>query len=130
MYALSVVTIGTIGYRLAGLEWLDALYQTVISVTTVGYTDLAPDNKGFTIVIVVFGTLMLAVLISVITGAFVDRFRFGSYLVFIALWSIIVYSVLAHSVWGGGLWWRIERPRRWEGRSASRRASSRWLRAS
>lgn len=69
---LVVVAFGTVGYRVAGLDWLDALYQTVISVTTVGYTDLAPENKGFTIVIVIFGTLMLAVLISVITGAFVE----------------------------------------------------------
>jgi voltage-gated potassium channel len=69
---IATVAIGTAGYRAAGLTWLDALYQTVISVTTVGYSDLAPEHKGFTIVIVIFGTLMLAVLISVITGAFVE----------------------------------------------------------
>jgi voltage-gated potassium channel len=69
---LGVVVVGTIGYRFAGLTWTDALYQTVITVTTVGYSDLAPENKGFTIVLVVISTLMLAVLISVITGAFVE----------------------------------------------------------
>jgi voltage-gated potassium channel len=69
---VGIVVLGTIGYRFAGLTWTDALYQTVITVTTVGYSDLAPENKGFTILLVVTSTLMLAVLISVITGAFVE----------------------------------------------------------
>jgi Amt family ammonium transporter len=48
--------------------------------------------------------MMFAVITpALITGAFVDRFRFSGYLIFICLWSVLVYSVLAHWVWGGGL---------------------------
>ena len=48
--------------------------------------------------------MMFAVITpALITGAFVDRFRFSSYLIFICIWSVLVYSVLAHWVWGGGL---------------------------
>ena len=48
--------------------------------------------------------MMFAVITpALITGAFVDRFRFSSYLIFICVWSVLVYSVLAHWVWGGGL---------------------------
>ena len=48
--------------------------------------------------------MMFAVITpALITGAFVDRFRFSGYLIFICIWSVLVYSVLAHWVWGGGL---------------------------
>jgi Amt family ammonium transporter len=39
---------------------------------------------------------------ALITGAFADRMRFGSYLLFIVLWSTFVYSPIAHWIWGGG----------------------------
>jgi Amt family ammonium transporter len=39
---------------------------------------------------------------ALISGAVVERMRFGAFLVFAALWSVLVYAVLAHWVWGGG----------------------------
>jgi Amt family ammonium transporter len=36
---------------------------------------------------------------ALITGAFADRMKFSSMLVFMTLWSIIVYSPIAHMVW-------------------------------
>jgi Amt family ammonium transporter len=39
---------------------------------------------------------------ALIAGAFCERMRFRGYLVFIGLWSLIVYSPFAHSEWGGG----------------------------
>jgi Amt family ammonium transporter len=39
---------------------------------------------------------------ALIAGAFCERMRFRGYLVFIGLWSLIVYSPFAHAVWGGG----------------------------
>ena len=39
---------------------------------------------------------------ALISGAIVERMRFGPYLAFIALWSIVVYAPVAHWVWGGG----------------------------
>src|SRR3954462_216749 len=39
---------------------------------------------------------------ALISGAIVERMRFGPYLTFIALWSIGVYAPIAHWVWGGG----------------------------
>ena len=43
--------------------------------------------------------IITAVLIS---GAIVERMRFSIYVLFITLWSLIVYSPIAHWVWGGG----------------------------
>jgi Amt family ammonium transporter len=35
-------------------------------------------------------------------GAFVDRMKFSALLLFMALWSLIVYAPITHWVWGGG----------------------------
>jgi Amt family ammonium transporter len=37
-----------------------------------------------------------------IIGAFVDRMKFSAVLLFMALWSLLVYSPVTHWVWGGG----------------------------
>jgi Amt family ammonium transporter len=39
---------------------------------------------------------------ALVSGAVVERMRFGPFLVFAALWSVLVYSVLAHWAFGGG----------------------------
>jgi Amt family ammonium transporter len=40
--------------------------------------------------------------VALISGAVVERMRFGAFMVFAALWSVLVYAVLAHWVFGGG----------------------------
>src|SRR3989304_365813 len=39
---------------------------------------------------------------ALISGAIVERMRFSAYVVFITLWALLVYSPVAHWVWGGG----------------------------
>src|SRR5579863_7131821 len=39
---------------------------------------------------------------ALIAGAFSERMRFSGYLVFIGLWSILVYSLFAHWEWSSG----------------------------
>ena len=39
---------------------------------------------------------------ALVSGAIVERMRFGPYLAFITLWSLVVYAPVAHWVWGGG----------------------------
>ena len=50
---------------------------------------------------------------ALITGAIADRFRFSAWVWFVALWSLLVYSPVAHWVFAGG--WLASR-----GRSTSR----------
>jgi len=47
---------------------------------------------------------------ALITGAFVNRVTFKSYLIFLVLWQLLVYYPFAHMVWGGGLLaqWGVE----------------------
>jgi Amt family ammonium transporter len=47
--------------------------------------------------------MMFAVITpALIAGAFVERMHFRGYLIFIGLWSLVVYCPFAHWVWGGG----------------------------
>jgi len=39
---------------------------------------------------------------ALISGAVVERMRFGPYIAFLVLWSLLVYAPVAHWVWGGG----------------------------
>jgi Amt family ammonium transporter len=41
---------------------------------------------------------------ALITGAFADRMKFSAVILFSTLWSILVYSVVAHWVWAPGGW--------------------------
>lgn len=53
-----VVVGGTVGYLILGLSLLDALYQTITTITTVGFrevTEFGAVEKSFTIVVIVLG---------------------------------------------------------------------------
>src|SRR5512135_734350 len=41
---------------------------------------------------------------ALITGAFAERIKFSTFLVFMVIWSTIVYNPVAHWVWGDGGW--------------------------
>lgn len=51
---------------------------------------------------VLFQCMFAVITPALIIGAFAERLRFPSFVVFIILWSIIVYYPMAHWVWGGG----------------------------
>jgi Amt family ammonium transporter len=40
---------------------------------------------------------------ALITGAFVNRVTFKSYLIFLTVWQVLVYYPFVHMIWGGGL---------------------------
>lgn len=54
----------------------------------------------------VFQMMFAVITPALITGAFAERFRFSTYVVFILLWSTFVYAPIAHWVWGIGGWIR------------------------
>jgi len=66
---------------------------------------LAVDSLTLTIpesVFMVFQLTFAIITAALIAGAVADRMKFSAWLLFIVLWSIIVYSPIAHWVWGGG----------------------------
>jgi Amt family ammonium transporter len=62
---------------------------------------------GVTIPFVLFAAFQLmfaAITPALITGAFAERKRFASFVLFTVLWSILVYSPIAHWVWASDGW--------------------------
>jgi len=83
---VAICVIGTLGYWILGMTPLDAMYQTVINVTTVGFRELSHFSaveKIFTMVIIVFGvatalyslTLAMQVVVEGELRQFVGRRR-------------------------------------------------------
>ena len=65
---------------------------------------LAP-SEGSTIphqLFFIFQMMFACLTPALITGAFAERFKFKSYLLFLVLWVTFIYCPLAHWVWGGG----------------------------
>ncbi len=63
------------------------------------------DSLSGTIPETVFMTFQMTFAIitpALIAGAFADRMKFSAMLWFMGIWSIVVYSPIAHWVWGGG----------------------------
>jgi len=63
------------------------------------------DTLSGTIPESVFFTFQLTFAIitpALIVGAFADRMKFSALVVFMVLWSLVVYSPITHWVWGGG----------------------------
>ncbi|TYO97459.1 ammonium transporter [Desulfallas thermosapovorans] len=55
---------------------------------------------------VVFQMMFAILTPALITGAIVERMRFPAFLVFLVLWTTLVYDPICHWVWGGG--WLME----------------------
>jgi Amt family ammonium transporter len=69
---------------------------------------LTPDSFYMpTVPFILFAAFQLmfaAITPALITGAFAERKRFGAFVLFTILWSILVYSPIAHWVWAGDGW--------------------------
>ncbi|MCK0117083.1 ammonium transporter [Isoptericola sp. CG 20/1183] len=50
-----------------------------------------------------FQATFAIITVALISGAIADRVKFGTWMVFVALWVTFAYFPMAHMVWGGGL---------------------------
>lgn len=80
--ALLLTTLLSIGggvvfyQRVEDLSWVDSLYLTVMTLTTVGYGDVSPQTSGgrlFTVFYVLLGIGLVAALISEIARSIIDE---------------------------------------------------------
>ena len=73
---MALLAIGVIGFQLIeGWSWFDALYMTIISFSTVGFREVHPLGhwgRIFTIFIILFGLIVIALLSASITTWFVS----------------------------------------------------------
>ncbi|HDR7321861.1 TPA: ammonium transporter [Bacillus toyonensis] len=109
--AMAIVSIQwiVIGYSLSfgpdwhgligNLDWFDL--NGVTYVPNPDYSSTIPHN------LFMMFQLMFAILTpALISGAFAERMRFSAFLIFILLWTTLVYNPVAHWVWGVGGWLR------------------------
>ncbi len=68
---------------------------------------LEPQGTIPHILFMAFQGTFAIVTAALISGAIVERMRFGPYLAFITLWGLVVYAPVAHWVWGGGFLARL-----------------------
>ena len=110
LISLGVVTVVWIvlGFSLAFGDSIGGIFGDLrYGLFKIEVDDVFPGTTIPTWTFFLFQMMFAVITPALITGAFVDRFRFSSYLIFISVWSIVVYSVLAHSVWGDGLLARL-----------------------
>lgn len=69
------------------------------------HAGIGPDSVSGTIPEYVFSMFQMTFAIitpALIAGAFAERMKFSAMLIFMVVWSLVVYSPIAHWVWGGG----------------------------
>ncbi len=97
LYGYSLAFGPDIGGVIGSLDW--------IGLRGVGldpHPDYSPTvpHQAF----MIFQMMFAVITPALITGAFAERFKFKTYLVFLILWATFVYDPLAHWVWGVGGW--------------------------
>jgi Amt family ammonium transporter len=102
--ALGVVTVAwaAIGYSLAfdkGNGFIGGV--TYAFLHHVGFGPRAGMSIPQLVFFAFEGTFCI-ITAALVSGAVVERMRYSTFLVFMVLWSVLVYPVLAHWVWGGG----------------------------
>jgi Amt family ammonium transporter len=110
-FIIGVITVVwiLIGYSLAfgpdkahligGLEWIGL--KGVGQQPNSDYAATIPH-----IAFMVFQLMFAIITPALITGAFAERMKFSGFLLFTILWSILIYSPVAHWVWAVGGWIR------------------------
>ena len=53
-------------------------------------------------IFIVFQGTFAAITIAIAAGSVIERMKFSTWMIFAAVWTIVVYAPIAHMVWGGG----------------------------
>ncbi len=103
MMGLVTILWAIAGYSLAfghGNAFIGGLQHMFLRGVGLGPSEYAPTIPEQTYMIY---QLMFAIITpALITGAFAERMKFSAMAVFLSLWSLFVYSPMAHMVWGAG----------------------------
>ena len=87
------------GGIIGGLDWLGL--KGVGQAPNPDFAATIPHSA-----FMVFQLMFAVITPALITGAFAERAKFSTFLMFMALWSILVYAPVAHWVWAPGGWLR------------------------
>src|SRR5947208_6524022 len=84
------------GHMVGGLEWA-GLAGVAMDQPNADYAATIPHQAYM-----IFQAMFAVITVALITGAFAERMKFSSFLVFSLLWSTFIYDPLAHCVGGVG----------------------------
>ncbi|MBI5409124.1 MAG: ammonium transporter [Nitrospirae bacterium] len=99
LYGYSLAFGPDVGHVIGNLDWVGL--KGVGLEPNPDYAATIP-HQAF----MIFQMMFAVITPALITGAFAERFKFSTYLVFLVLWATFVYCPLAHWVWGVGGWIR------------------------
>ena len=114
---LNMMMMSFISIPLVTVAWLLVGYTIAFSrdgagglignLRHVGMLGIGPDTTHGAVPELLYATfqLMFAIITAaLVSGAIADRAKFAAWIVFVPAWTIVVYSVVAHWVWGSGGW--------------------------
>src|SRR6476469_6923000 len=110
--ALNTMMMSVASLGIVGLTWALLAYSLAFGRGTGvvgGLEFLGLENVGLEVkgsiphlLFMAYQATFAIITAALISGAIVERMRFGPYLAFITIWSLVVYAPIAHWVWGGG----------------------------
>ncbi len=112
---LNMIMMSFISIPLVTVAWLVLGYTLAFSdgdgflgnLEHIGMLGIGPSTTHGTVPELLFATFQLTFAIitaALISGAIADRAKFSAWMVFVPIWAIVVYSVIAHWVWGPDGW--------------------------
>ncbi len=113
---LNMIMMSFISIPLVTVAWLLVGYSLAFSEGSTGFigglshlgmSGIGPDTAHGSVPELLYVTFQLSFAIitaALISGAIADRAKFAAWMVFVPLWSIAVYAVVAHWVWAPGGW--------------------------
>jgi Amt family ammonium transporter len=110
--SLNTMMMSFVALGVVGVTWALAAYSLAFSeggpllggLTNLGLAGVGTEAKGTIphVLFMAYQATFAIITAALISGAVVERMRFGPYVAFIALWTLFVYAPVAHWVWGGG----------------------------
>jgi ammonium transporter, Amt family len=104
MVALGVITVQwiVVGYTLSFGEDVGLLIGNLDHLFLNGITFESLSGTIPLYVFIMFQGMFAIITPALISGAFAERVKLSTYIVFIAVWATLVYDPICHWVWGGG----------------------------
>jgi Amt family ammonium transporter len=97
LYGYSLAFGPDVGHFIGDLSWIGL--AGVGAEPFKAYSETIPHQT-----FMIYQAMFAIITPALITGAFAERMKFSTFLVFMVIWSTIVYNPVAHWVWGDGGW--------------------------
>ena len=108
-----------VGFSVAFIVWIVAGYSLAFGTATgamnnfiggfanvmldgIKWSDLTTTGNYPQYVFVFFQGTFAAITVAIASGSVIERMKFSTWVIFAAIWTVVVYGPIAHMVWGGG----------------------------